>query len=72
MKTTIDIPENALRDAMRLSGAKTKRQAVITALTEFNRKHRMARLVRFSGACEFDSNTVIEEAEAHESRDEAR
>lgn len=37
MKTTIDIPEGALKDAMRFTRAKTKREAVVTALEKFNR-----------------------------------
>jgi Arc/MetJ family transcription regulator len=37
MKTTIDIPEKELQDAMELTGARSKREAVVTALTEFNR-----------------------------------
>jgi Arc/MetJ family transcription regulator len=32
MKTTIDIPDAALADAMRYTGAKTKREAVVKAL----------------------------------------
>ena len=37
MKTTIDIPQNELDDAMRFLNAKSKREAVVTALREFNR-----------------------------------
>jgi Arc/MetJ family transcription regulator len=48
MKTTIDIPEGELKDAMRFTGAKTKRAAVLEALTDFNRRRRMAALVRHS------------------------
>jgi len=66
MKTTIDIPDKELEDAMRFLHAKSKREAVVTALRDFNRRHRMARLVRFSGKCDFDSNAAIEEAEAGE------
>jgi hypothetical protein len=66
MKTTIDIPENELEDAMRFLGAKSKREAVVTALREFNRRHRMAGLVKFSDTCDFDTNAEIEEAEAAE------
>ena len=66
MKTTIDIPDKELKDAMRFLNAKSKREAVVTALHEFNRRQRMARLVRFSGTCDFDTNAVIEEAEAGE------
>ena len=51
MKTTIDIPMDELSDAMRFTGAKTKREAVVTALTDFNRRRRIADLVRFAGTC---------------------
>jgi Arc/MetJ family transcription regulator len=51
VKTTIDIPDEALREAMRFTKAKTKREAILTALDEFNRRRRMAELVKFSGTC---------------------
>jgi Arc/MetJ family transcription regulator len=51
MKTTIDIPEKELQDAIRFSGAATKREAVLTALAEYNRRQRMARLARQLGTC---------------------
>lgn len=66
MKTTIDIPESELEDAIRFLNAKSKREAVVTALRELNRRYRMARLIRFSGTCDFDSNASIEEAEMNE------
>jgi len=44
MKTTVDIPEEALEEAMRLTGAKTKREAVVIAIEEYNRRRRLARL----------------------------
>jgi Arc/MetJ family transcription regulator len=50
MKTTIDIPDDELKDAMKFTHAKTKREAVVAALIEFNRRHRMAELVRHSGS----------------------
>ena len=68
MKTTIDIPEAELEEAMRFLGAKTKREAVVAALQEFNRKRRMANLVKHSGTCDFDTNAEIEESEAAEAR----
>jgi Arc/MetJ family transcription regulator len=49
MKTTVDIPESALREAMRHTGAKTKREAVLTALSEFNRRRRLQRLAASFG-----------------------
>ncbi|MCL4822253.1 MAG: type II toxin-antitoxin system VapB family antitoxin [Vicinamibacteria bacterium] len=51
MKTTIDIPEKELEDAMRFTRARTKRDAVVTALAEFNRRRRMAELVSRAGSC---------------------
>ena len=51
MKTTIDIPENELSDAIRFTGARTKREAVVTAIAEFNRRRRMAELVGYAGTC---------------------
>lgn len=44
MKTTIDIPADLLEEAMRFTGAKTKRDAVVTAVERFNRLKRLERL----------------------------
>jgi Arc/MetJ family transcription regulator len=44
VKTTIDIPDQILQEAMRNSGAATKREAVLQALEEYNRARRLARL----------------------------
>lgn len=49
MKTTVDIPENELLEAMRYLGATTKREAIVAAIEEFNRRRRMAELVKYSG-----------------------
>jgi len=51
MKTTIDIPEKELKDAIRFSSAKTKREAVVTAVVDYNRRQRMAALARHLGTC---------------------
>ena len=44
MKTTIDIPELAMEEAMKFTGAKTKREAVVTAVERFNRLKRLEKL----------------------------
>lgn len=44
MKTTIDIPEITLDEAMKFTGAKTKREAVVTAVERFNRLKRLEKL----------------------------
>ena len=51
MKTTVDIPENELSDAIRFTGAKTKREAVVTAIVDFNRRRRIAELANYAGSC---------------------
>jgi Arc/MetJ family transcription regulator len=52
MKTTIDIPEKILAETIRHTGAKTKRDAVVTAVSEFNRRNRLEELAeRLQGSC---------------------
>ena len=52
MKTSVDIPERELEDAMRFTKARTKRDAIVTAIVEFNARRRVAELVRFAGTCD--------------------
>ncbi|MBP9592873.1 MAG: type II toxin-antitoxin system VapB family antitoxin [Steroidobacteraceae bacterium] len=49
MKTTVDIPDDELREVMRHTRAATKREAIVTAIAEFNRRRRMAALVEHAG-----------------------
>ena len=41
-----------LKEAMEITGTKTKREAVVTAVADFNRRARMAALVRHLGTCD--------------------
>lgn len=66
MKTTIDIPDSALADAMRYTGAKTKREAIVKALEEFNRLQRVRDLVANFGTLDFASNEEIEAGDLDE------
>jgi len=52
MKTTVDIPDEELEDVMRFTRATTKREAIVTAIIEFNRRRRMAELVKLAGTCD--------------------
>jgi hypothetical protein len=62
MKTTVDIPEDELRDAIKYAGVKTKRAAIVQAVVEFNRRQRMAELIQYSGSSDtFLSNDEIED-----------
>ncbi|NOY64006.1 MAG: type II toxin-antitoxin system VapB family antitoxin [Nitrospirae bacterium] len=49
MKTTVDIPEKELKELMRLSKAKTKKEAILKAIYEYNRRHRLERLAGMLG-----------------------
>jgi hypothetical protein len=70
MKTTIDIPKNELEDAIRFTGASTKKAAVVQVLEDFNRRQRMADLVKFSGKIvHLDDNEAIEAREAKRMKD---
>jgi hypothetical protein len=51
MKTTVNIPDADLEDAIRFTHAKTKREAIVTAIQDFNRRKRMAELTRHAGTC---------------------
>jgi Arc/MetJ family transcription regulator len=50
MKTTVDIPEAELKEAMRHTGAKTKRAAVVIAIAELNRRRRLQQLAKKFGS----------------------
>jgi hypothetical protein len=71
MKTTIDIPEESLAEAMRLAGAKTKREAVLVCVAEYNQRHRMAELVKCLGTFgdDFPSHEQLERGDLEESVD---
>jgi Arc/MetJ family transcription regulator len=59
MKTTVDIPENVMKDALRLTRAKTKRDAVVGAMQEYIRREKLAKLVKHLGT--FDTFMTQEE-----------
>lgn len=62
MKTTIDIPEDDLEEVIKHSGASTKREAVVTAIREYNRRRRLSGLAEQLGT--FDEFMTREELDA--------
>ncbi|WP_460398856.1 type II toxin-antitoxin system VapB family antitoxin [Actinophytocola sediminis] len=48
--TQIDLDDDALAEAMRLSGAKTKKDTVNLALREYSARHRRIRALEHFGA----------------------
>ena len=67
MKTSLEIPDEEMRDLVKFTRAKTKREAIVTAIVDFNRRRRMAALVKHSGAFRsLPTNEDLEAAEADE------
>jgi Arc/MetJ family transcription regulator len=44
MKTTIDIPEKVMKETIRHTGAKTKKDAILTAVEKYNKRQRLEAL----------------------------
>ncbi len=53
MKTTLDIPDNLISEAMQASKSRTKREAVINGLKELIRKKKIERILSSVGNLEF-------------------
>ena len=51
MKTTVNIPDRELEDAIRFTKAKTKREAIVGAVADFNRRMRMLEIAKYAGTC---------------------
>ena len=49
MRTTVDIPDDMLGELIENSGARTKREAILTAIEEYNRKKKIAALADVVG-----------------------
>jgi Arc/MetJ family transcription regulator len=54
MRTTLEIPEDLIEEAMRLTGAKTKSQLITDALKEKIDKIKRQRLLTFKGKIDLD------------------
>ena len=59
MKTTIDIPDEELEEVVRHTRARTKGDAVVTAIRDFNRRKRLEKLAEQFGT--FDNVMSLEE-----------
>jgi hypothetical protein len=59
MKTTVDIAESALEEVVRHTRAKTKREAILIAVDDFNRRKRLEKLAEQLGS--FDNAMPLEE-----------
>lgn len=54
MRTTLDLPEKLMQEAMKVTHIKTKTKVITTALEELIRKNRIAGLKKFKGKVDLD------------------
>jgi hypothetical protein len=54
MRTTLDLPEELLVEAMRISHIGTKTKVIVTALEELIRKNQISEIKQFKGKVDFD------------------
>ncbi len=54
MRTTLDLPEDLLKEAMQLSNARTKTSTVILSLQELINKRKIERLRELKGKLDLD------------------
>jgi len=59
MRTTLDLPENLISEAMKLSPHRTKTAVIIAALEDFIRKRNLQGLKRYRGKIELDVDLDI-------------
>ena len=59
MKTTVDIPDDELEEVIRHTRAQTKRDAIVTAISDFNRRKRLEKLAEQLGT--FDNVMSLDE-----------
>ena len=56
MKTTLDISEELIKEAVRLSGSRTKTEAVTMALKEMVRKQKIEKIIGQAGTLDFSQD----------------
>ncbi|MBI5676833.1 MAG: type II toxin-antitoxin system VapB family antitoxin [Nitrospirae bacterium] len=54
MRTTLDLPEDLLEEAMKTTHIQTKTKVIITALEELIRKSKLSELKKFKGKVDLD------------------
>jgi hypothetical protein len=56
MRTTLDIPERLIEEAMKVSRIHTKTKVIITALEDLIRKGKISEIKKFKGTIDIDIN----------------
>ena len=61
MRATLNIPDELIAEVQNITGAKSRTEAVVTAIQEFIRKRRMEQLLALKGRIEIDYDWEREE-----------
>jgi hypothetical protein len=56
MKTTLNIPESLIKEAMKLANRRTKTDTIIIALKEYIRKKQLEKVIDMSGKLDFSDD----------------
>ncbi len=59
MKTTLNLPDELMKEAMLLTDVKTKTEVIIVALKELIRKNKIAKLKNFKGTVNLEMDVDI-------------
>ena len=59
MRTTLDIPEDLLNEAMKATHSKTKTKVIVSALEGLIRKSKISGLKKFKGKVELDIDLEV-------------
>jgi hypothetical protein len=59
MRTTLDIPENLLSEAMKVTQARTKTEVIKFALENIIRKNKLQKLKSYRGELEIEINLDV-------------
>ncbi|MCI5212286.1 MAG: type II toxin-antitoxin system VapB family antitoxin [Candidatus Electrothrix sp. ATG2] len=59
MRTTLDIPENLIAEAMQLTHIKTKTALIIRALEDLIRKNKLAEIKKYKGKIDLDADLSV-------------
>ncbi len=54
MRTTLDLPDDLLKEAMKITKSETKKGAIILALKELIQKNKIQGLKKYKGEIELD------------------
>ena len=54
MRTTVDLPEELLAEAMKVTDIKTKTKVIVTALEELIRKSKVSNIKKYKGKVDLE------------------